>query len=179
MKYFTDEVVNFDADTPNGQENWDEACRLNHLEYLKAKERLPKSFVSVFEKTHCFDDAHMVDISIVTERALFTYGQRKCPPSLIRMIFVDYDNHELVWEILISGIRNASAEWIVINDGNAAIDCIDYDELCIEDSSYLSWEMAFVGGLRLKVVFKHIRIRQLPQKEIEKYRQPIRKSRKT
>ena len=174
MKYFTDDIVNFDADTPNGQEGWNEACRLNHLEYLRAKERLPKSFVRIYEKTHHFDDAHMVDISIVTEWPHFTYGQKKCPPSQIRMIFVDYDDHGLVWEILISGIRNASAEWVVINAGNAAIDCIDYNELCVEDDAHFSWELVFVGGLHLKVVFKHIRARKLTPEEIERYRQPIR-----
>jgi hypothetical protein len=175
MKFFTKEVV----EEEGSRELWDEACRLRYIEYLKTRKRLPKRFIDVYEKTSAFDDAHMVDISFVTERANFTYGQKRCPPSKIRMILVDYEDQSLVWEILISSINEASVEWVVINDSNAAIDSINYDEWFIEDDTCLSWEINFVGGFNIKIIFKNISIRKLSEQEIDRYRQPAKARRIT
>ena len=147
MRFFTEDVLNDET-----RIKFNEACRLNHIEYLKAKKRLPKKFIDIYEKTVHFDDNPIPCISIITENADFTYGLKNCPPSFIRIIIVDYDNNELAWEIIISNIKDMNAKWVII-PGISSIDCIDRDELKRDGDKDLSWELNFVGGLNLKVVF--------------------------
>lgn len=92
------------------------------------------------------------------------------------MIIVDYDNLDLAWEIIISGIKEMTSRWVVINAANSRIDCFAFDEIIIEDETHISWEILFVGGLDLKVVFKNISIRELGQEELERYRHPVKTS---
>lgn len=37
------------------------------------------------------------------------------------------------------------------------------DEILIYDKDYLSWEIIFSGGFNIKIVFKNISIKQLPE----------------
>lgn len=64
MRFFTEEVL--DALDNDNEERFREACELNHIEYLKAKKRLPKKFTKIYEKTGHFDDDPIPYISIVS-----------------------------------------------------------------------------------------------------------------
>lgn len=173
MRFFTKEVLeDWDEYDQSREMLFKEACELNYSEYLKAKERLPKKFTRVFEETGRFDDDPVPYISIITEYGNFTHGVKGGPPSVMKMIIVDYDNHELAWEIIISNIKEIIAKWKV-KYPPVRISCISHHELIIEDEKHISWEMLFSDGLDLKVVFKNISIRKLEKEEIENYRQPV------
>ena len=88
------------------------------------------------------------------------------------MVIVDYDNHDLAWEIIISNKKEMTAKWSIL-PSNSSIDCIDRDELIVDGDKDVSWELNFVGGLNLKVVFRNIDIRELKKDEIEIYKQPV------
>ena len=167
MRFFTEDVLGHE-----NREKFNEACRLNHIEYLKAKKKLPKKFVDIYENTVHFDDDPIPCFSIITEWGSFTHGIKGGPPSLIKMVIVDYDNYDLGWEIIISNISEMNAKWVVA-PGNSSIDCIDHDEIIVEGDKDISWELGFVGGLNIRVVFRNIDIRELKKEEIEIYRQPI------
>ncbi len=168
MRFFTEDVEAWGAD----EDKFREACELNHIEYLKAKKRLPKKFIDIYEKTVHFDDDPIPCISIITEWGSFTHGIKGGPPSFIKMVIVDYDNHDLAWEIIISNIKEMTAKWAIL-PSNSSIDCIDRDELIVDGDKDVSWELNFVGGLNLKVVFRNIDIRELKKDEIEIYKQPV------
>ncbi len=89
----------------------------------------------------------------------------------MKMVIVDYDNHDLAWEIIISNIKEMNAKWVIL-PSNSSIDCMSRSELIVEDEKYISWEMLFCGGLDLKVIFRNIDIRELKKEEIEAYKQP-------
>jgi len=175
MKFFTDNVVNFEERNTEQREIFNEACRLNHIEYNKVKKRLPKQFVDIYEKTAHFDDAIIPNISIVTEGSSFTYRERGDSPSKTRIIIVDYDDYNIAWEILIGSIKEMSSQWTT-SFPFYRIDCFSFDELLIEDKDHISWEIAFSGGLNLRMVFKEISIRELNEEEINIYRQPMKKA---
>lgn len=173
MRFFTKELFEDWDEVNNGsRERFNEACRLNHIEYLKAKKRLPKKFTEIYEKTGHFDDDPVPYISIISEFRGFTHGVKNGSSSVIRMIIVDYDNRDLAWEITILNIKEMIAEW-TSDYPPLSIDCISHHELIIEDEKHISWEMLFSDGLDLKVVFKNINIKELKKDELEMYRQPV------
>lgn len=164
MRFFTEDVVEFELNDIAARKRFDEACRLNHAEYLKVRNRLPERFIEIYERTVHFDDALVLDIGIITEQPQLSTS----PPSYIKMILMDYDNRRLVWEIIIDQIKEMSARWVV-REGNSRIDCINYDEFQTADDGYISWEIDFVGGLNLKTIFKNIRVRELDETETEQF----------
>jgi len=173
MRFFTKEILEWDEYDESKEKLYKEACELNYIEYIKAKERLPRKFTEIYEKTERFDDDLVPYISIITERGSFTHGVKGGPPSVLKMIIVDYDNHNLAWEIIISDIKEITVKTDLRR--TPRIDCIDRDELIIEGDKHISWEMLFCEGLNLKVVFKNINIRVLEKEEIEVYRKPVAK----
>lgn len=161
MKFFTEDIIRYDRYDDEMEIKFKEACRLNHIEYLKARKKLPKKFVSIYEKTGNFDDALVPVISIVTENN---------GPSKARITFVDCDNHDVAWEVIISNMKEMSSHWRL--NMSLRIDSLIFDELHLEDKDYFSWEMQFSDGLNMKIIFKDINIRQLSQEEIKEYFRP-------
>lgn len=172
MKYFTPDIMDFVRGADVYREVNIKARELYRIEYKKTREKLPKKFVKIYESHECFHDYKVPLISILPQYSSFTYGLKgKNKPSIVRLIFVGYDNNDLVWEIMLGSIKEIACHYLA--DFTQHIDCFIYDELLIDEDDNISWEMAFASGFNLKIVFNKLFIRELNKEEADKLRHPV------
>jgi len=138
-------------------------------EYRKTRLKLPKNFVRIYEGNHRFHDAKIPVFSVLTEYSGFNRSSRKSRPSKVRFIIVDYDNSELVWEVMIDNILDIEI-YCCLTEAPIFLEHFINDELLIEQNGYLSWDIFFSSGVEIKLVFKSLKIKELGKDEISKFR---------
>ncbi len=145
--------------------------RRYRAEFEKAKKRLPKEFIEIYETFHRFNDNDVLYFSVLTERPGFTEGLKDIVPNKIKMAIRDIDT-DMVCEILISGVKEISFQYKSY-EGADYLDDYLYDSILIDDDEHLSWEIEFAGYARLRMVFKELSARLLSEEEIEKLKKPL------
>lgn len=172
MKYGVRELLNDDTLRSDSEEEG----KQYRVKFEEAKKRLPKEFLDIYESFHRFDDADVLDISIITELAGFTDGFKNTPPMKIKLIIRDADMRDTLCEILLEGVKETAFIYNSYENGDYLDDFL-YDKLLIEDDSHVSWEIEFAGFARLKVVFKRLCARILSREEVDEYKKPVKTER--
>ncbi len=170
MRYSNNEIL--DNDTIRSDS--DEEGRQYQIEFAKAKKRLPKEFLKIYESFHRFDDADVIDISIITDQPGFTKGLKKTVPTIIKLVIRDADMRDTLCEILIGGVKETAFIYSSYEGGDFLDDYL-YDRILVEDDKHLSWEIEFAGYARLRMVFKELSARLLSKEEVEEYKRPLHK----
>jgi hypothetical protein len=172
MKYLKPSFMNANSAAEKYNRLIERAYAKYFIEYNKTLEILPKDFVEIYTNNHYFHDALVPDISLQTEYLGYSIGINDFSQSKMRLIFVDYDDDCLSWEILIGNIKEVKIYCPTVYQ-EVYVDCFNYDELLIQDNGYLSWEIYFSSALNIKVIFKEINIRLLSKEEIEQLKKPL------
>lgn len=175
MKFIANEILE-EGYSKEWQAKISDAIMQANLEYLKIKDRLPKDFARIYERTNHFDDNLVPEISIVTENYDFTNTKRHARGSKVKIVFVDYDNKNIGWEVVVSALKDFHISWEM--DYAASIECLWYDEMTAHDEKNILWEILFSDGLFLEMIFSKIYIKKLNHVQLEAYKEPLNKKSK-